>query len=175
MARVIPSLISPERCDALIASGLEIAIHPLPICVPMPHRLLQEFLDQMRDWRTVELARELIGPCDGLGSDYFFHPAGSPGRAVHCDNDYVDAPDGTLASIWIALVDAHSMNGCLYTSDGDIVLAKGDAVMLAQNEPHGSNPNRTQACRHALLLTYLAHGASFRPGNTQNRKRVPLC
>jgi ectoine hydroxylase-related dioxygenase (phytanoyl-CoA dioxygenase family) len=171
---VIRGLLSQERCDELIACGALLVEEPLPNRVPMPHRLRPEFLDAMREPAIVALARGVIGPCDGLGSDYFYHPPGAPGLAVHTDNDYVEAPEGAFVSIWIALVDVTPENGCLY-SDADIPLEKGDAVLIGQSVPHGSHQNRTGACRNALLLTYLAHGADFRPGKTQNRTRVPLC
>lgn len=170
---IVRGLLDEAHCDLLIMRGLKVAPRPLPDRLPMPHRVSGDFLEVMKLPKIVEIVRERLGDCDGLGSDFFYHPPGVDGMARHVDNTYVQAPPESFLSVWIALTDVNKENGCLYAEE-PIELNKGDAVLIGQQLPHCSLPNNSDGCRFALLLTYLKHGATFRPGNTQKRTRVPL-
>lgn len=170
---IVRQLLEKEDCDRLVKAAYGIDSSE-PEKIVMPHVKSAVFAQVMKDQKVAKIAFDVVGECDGLGSDYFFHPVGAKGMAVHTDNDYVEADPNGLVSIWIALCDVDRNNGCLYTELEDIILAKGDAVVIGQDEKHGSYHNQSNQCRHALLLTYISKKSNFRPGNTQKRARYPL-
>lgn len=171
--RVNYNLLDARTCDRLVSEAT-LMWPEKPWRVSMPHRKSDVFLMAMRLPQIVHEAEKSILECDGLGSDYFFHPPGTPGMRSHRDNDYVQADPHSMVSIWIALCDVFRGNGCLHVDDADIALPKGGAVILSQECLHGSRDNESANPRHALLLTYIGKGAAFNPGQMQKRTRVPL-
>lgn len=56
----------------------------------------------------------------------------------------------------------------------DLTLDKGDALFLHANLVHGSNDNKSEFCRYALLNLYIKNGEAFRKGNSAQREAIAL-
>jgi ectoine hydroxylase-related dioxygenase (phytanoyl-CoA dioxygenase family) len=56
----------------------------------------------------------------------------------------------------------------------DLAVKKGGAVFFDGHAVHGSHTNRSNKHRYALLMTYIARGASFDPGRFAHREEVYL-
>ena len=54
----------------------------------------------------------------------------------------------------------------------DLTVEKGGAVFFDGHAAHGSHANLSDSHRYALLMTYIARGASFDPGRFAQREEV---
>jgi len=54
----------------------------------------------------------------------------------------------------------------------DLMVKKGGVVFFDGHTAHGSHPNLSNRHRYALLMTYIARGASFNPGRFAQREEV---
>ena len=136
-------------------------------------------------------ARQLLGgPVDLSFDQAIFKPAGSDATALH--QDLAFAPAGrevSVATIWLALVDATEANGCMRflaptpagllphravgrdalaaigVDDGEArghpVPAGGFTVHM-QRSVHGSGPNRSSGVRAAWILNFVRDDRSWR-------------
>lgn len=114
-------LFSPDECATLIAAGSELAGTRAGSSRPAmnPHRDDARFLNAMADRRLVRVVELLCGgPVSGLQSEFFYCRPGTPGFAPHQDNFFVEAPDDSFTSAWLALVDVGPDNGGLVLFPG---------------------------------------------------------
>jgi len=56
----------------------------------------------------------------------------------------------------------------------DLHMPAGTVVFIHGHLVHGSHDNRSARTRMALLMTYIRHGAPFRPGRSAGRSEVEL-
>lgn len=141
---VEPGLFSPDECRALIAAATELSGARAGSVRPAmnPHRDDVRFLRVMADRRIVSVMERLCGgPVSGLQSELFYCRPGTPGFAAHQDNFFVEAPDGTFASAWLALVDVSPDNGGLRLFPGSHRCGRLPTERLATAPSPYQDPN----------------------------------
>lgn len=110
-----------ETCKRLVDAGEDLPGIRSGSARPAmnPHRVDAVFLSVMGDPRIVQVVEALCGgPVWGLQSEFFYGRPGVPGFSCHQDNHFVEAPDGSFASAWLALVDVDPSNGGLIVYPG---------------------------------------------------------
>jgi len=127
--------------------------------------------------RLLAVVEQLIGP--GLRvwfSQVFLKPPGGGGpKPVHQDNFYFGPsdPDGVV-TVWIALDDATSENGCLYFADGS-----NTGPVYPHEAPEGEPfnlqvPSEIAARFELTAAPVPSGGVSFHHGNTLHQSSANL-
>lgn len=141
---LLPDLVPHELCDRLINIALEQqnAKDGTFAPIPMPHKVLPEFLSMLRYPPVVAVIEQLVGGrASGLGGEFFYMRPGTPGFAIHQDNAYVQAPVDVFCSTWTALCDVDRENGALYFFSGSHKFGQLP-IREREFEPvPGQNPN----------------------------------
>lgn len=70
-------------------------------------------LQHMMDTRLVGIVEDLVGPCYGAQSMFYFKPPGARGQAFHQDNMSLQAAPEMCVAAWIAIDRADAENGGL--------------------------------------------------------------
>ncbi|MCA9065453.1 MAG: phytanoyl-CoA dioxygenase family protein [Planctomycetaceae bacterium] len=142
---------------------------------PVFHRPF--FRDLARSPNLVSSVEQLIGSgvCVFF-SQVFMKPAGGGGpKPIHQDNFYFgpDDPDATL-TVWIAIDDATTDNGCLFYGDGSHRLPVISHV-APPGEPFNLQVPETEAAKFIMTAAPVrAGGVSFHHGNTLHQSSANL-
>lgn len=116
----------------------------------MPHRTLPAFQSALKLPSVVSIMEQLLGGrVAALQTQFFFGRPGTVGFSAHQDNYYVRSNQDTFASVWIALDDVDTNNGCLRVFPGshlEPILPVRDVPQLST---FGQDPN---ANRQEVLI-----------------------
>ncbi len=137
-------------CDEVIAAAeaLPSALACAPRVEMNVHRRAPIFARTMAHPGILRVVDPLVGGhANGLQSQFFFGPPGTPGFHAHQDNHYVQADPGSFASAWLALVDIAPDNGGLYVYPGSHV-----AGALPVREMEGTDLDTRFGVREATVV-----------------------
>jgi len=187
------AVISPEDCHQLIAAAWELPDAKQGDLKPamQPHRLNPLFLNTVRLPTIVSTIERLIGGRGvGLQTEFFYCKPGVRGFAKHQDNYFVEAPDDSFASAWIALTDVSPENGGLYGypgshKEGRLPVRPIDVGVVAGQDPNANNeetiiPDRYQAVdimarTGSVVFLHSQFVHASRANNSQDFRYALLC
>jgi ectoine hydroxylase-related dioxygenase (phytanoyl-CoA dioxygenase family) len=141
------NVFSNAECNELIKAGMELSNVDKKDFRPriQPHRENTIFLDALKNPNLTAIMSKLIkAPIVGLQTQFFYGVPGVKGFASHQDNYFVEAPDHSFASAWIALVDVDSDMGCLYGfpgshKEGRLSIRKIASSNIGNQDPNANN------------------------------------
>ena len=184
-------LLTHYACDVLIEEAKRFENYTSGSYRPqmMPHRGSDKFLYAFKIPGLLMHAA-VSGKPVGLQTEFFYCKPGTKGFALHQDNFFVEAPEGSFASAWIALTDITPEKCGLVIYPGSHkaglfpvqVLEHEDVIGQAPNAnktkciiPHHYQPfNVTVAKGDAVIFDgHLVHGSH--KNSTEDWRYVLLC
>jgi hypothetical protein len=118
---VEPDVFSAAECEAMIEAAMALPQARADDYAPIMqiHKIEPRFLDVLGDPRLLAVMdRACHGRAAGVQTQFYFTPPQRAGLGTHQDNYFVEAPDDSFASAWVALVDITPENGGLYAYRG---------------------------------------------------------